>query len=418
MCLCPRTNTGLYCESPSETSTSSSAAASCTLQCANGGDCKLGTRSDSELADAYRFWHSDSGDTDTSSSGSISNKNMYCQCTESWDGPECLVAKVPCGTNHCFHGSECLTRSEGGKTVHRCDCAVIADGDFAGQFCQYPATSQCAAADEARGIPALFCVNQGQCQAQAANAYQGCICSTDFTGFSCEFRTNAVLTTPTTNNNNTATTSPQQPVVYNSTSESDQDVHEIDENENFGRPLMDDPNAVACNVECQNEGTCRHGQKEPDEAWDTATKNTTHLTSSTTTIIKTETEEFAHCVCPDNFAGNYCEHPVDECGAANGKFLCLHGSKCVNVGEEQLCDCDVADSNLATFFAGAHCQHPVDDICTTKGTTNGNGVTTTSSVTFFGNAIPGTSMAFCVNGGKCKEYVAPTNPYVFSRFTS
>jgi hypothetical protein len=374
-CLCRKGYTGPRCD------VSSSTPVSCTLECSNGGICTVGTRPASEQADAYRFWD-DSHDDD----------NMYCQCPDTWDGPTCKISRVACGEHHCFHGAECLARTEGGKTVHRCDCATASDDDsslYSGQYCQYPATSRCPAEDDVRDSAAIFCVNNGTCR---SNAYEGCDCKEGFTGFSCEFRT--------------AASTDVQVVTSSHKNATSGGVQVIEESDNFGRPVVDSEEVVACNLKCLNGGTCRHGEKPEDEAWETATKNTTHMNSAD--AVDTATEEFAHCVCPIDFAGTLCEHPVDECGADNGKFLCLHGSKCVDIGDEQLCDCDQADSSLATFFAGSHCEHPVDDICTTKSST-GSRLSTSSSITI-GNAIPGTSLAFCVNGGTCKKTVDETEP--------
>ena len=86
-----------------------------------------------------------------------------------------------------------------------------------------------------------------------------------------------------------------------------------------------------------------------------------------------------------------------ECGV--GEYLCAHGSKCVQEGSELLCDCDEANSELATFYAGSHCEHPVNDICT-------EGMGAPDAVRM--NAmLPMTPMSFCVNGGRCKETIQP-----------
>jgi hypothetical protein len=116
--------------------------------------------------------------------------------------------------------------------------------------------------------------------------------------------------------------------------------------------------------------------------------------------------DFQHCVCPNNFAGTYCEHQLDSCG--DGQHLCLHGSKCVGIGDEQLCDCDQADSPLASFFVGSHCEHPVNDICTE----NSPDSNTPSKLTF-GNGMPGAALDFCVNGRTCKEKVPQNEPYAY-----
>jgi hypothetical protein len=130
------------------------------------------------------------------------------------------------------------------------------------------------------------------------------------------------------------------------------------------------------------------------------------------------------CDCPTGYVGFSCEFhsedPVDsdiisvvqkekdeekEVSCEGGQLLCSNGSKCVNEGEEWRCDCESADSELASFFAGRNCEHPVNDICT-----EGFQKDSISSVTI-SNPLPGTPLSFCVNGGRCKKIVQPGERY-------
>ena len=163
-----------------------------------------------------------------------------------------------------------------------------------------------------------------------------------------------------------------------------------------GRPVLDPEESADCTMECKNGGTCRHGPKVLGGGLDLFAGNTSYMDEESGT-----SKDFQHCVCPNNFAGTFCEHPLDSCGEK--QHLCVHGGKCVDLGNEQLCDCDTAESSLATFFAGSHCEHPVNDICTEIGPNSAP----PSSVTF-GNSIPGAPVAYCVNGGTCKA-VVPLN---------
>jgi hypothetical protein len=379
-CLCSNGHNGLRCEFtfgdnvtvvdndgnvvPPTTDTS------CTLSCSNGGVCTRGKRSAADQADEYLYWIDQENTTD----------DMYCECTDTWDGPTCDVEKVACGSQHCFNGGTCLTKTDYGDMndptmLHHCDCSTAdnADESYAGRFCQYKATEYCTKDPGLNGE--LFCVNHGTCR---SNAFEGCDCPNGYTGFSCEFKI--------------------------STSTQVGSVEVAEESDEFsGRPVLDPLESTNCTMECQNDGTCRHGSKKLGGGLDVFAGNTSHMNEDVGT-----SNDNQHCVCPDNFAGTHCENQLDSCGES--KHLCVHGGKCVDLGDEQLCDCDLADSPLASFFAGNHCEHPVTDICSTKTATQSS--TTPTSVTF-GNVIPGTVAAFCVNGGTCKGMVPPTEPYVF-----
>jgi hypothetical protein len=302
---------------------------------------------------------------------------MFCQCPDAWDGPACTIEKVICGDQHCFFGGTCQTRSDNidgnNPTItHHCDCttADTADESYAGRFCQYKATEYCTKDPGLSGE--LFCVNHGICR---ANAHEGCDCPNGYTGFSCEFKT--------------------------STASPNDNVEVVDESDQLaGRPTLDPTESAECTMQCRNGGTCRHGPKILGGGLDLFAGNTSYMNEEVGT-----SNDFQHCVCPNNFAGTYCEHPLDSCG--DGKYLCVHGGKCVDLGKEQLCNCDEIDSPLATFFAGNHCEHPVNDICTDTTPS----YTAPSSV-IFGNAVPGSSVAFCVNGGTCKAVVSQNEPYV------
>ena len=345
-----------------------SAEQQCTLSCANGGVCVLGKRSATDQADEYLYWVDDVDDTDANGA------NMYCQCTDAWDGPTCTIEKVVCGDQHCFHGGTCQTRSENVGTSnpsvkHHCDCTTAdnTDASYAGRFCQYKANTYCTKDPGLNGE--LFCVNHGVCR---TNAHEGCDCPYGYEGFSCEFKT--------------------------SFSTNEDNVLVVDESGELtaGRPVLDPEESADCTMECKNGGTCRHGPKVLGGGLDLFAGNTSYMDEESGT-----SKDFQHCVCPNNFAGTFCEHPLDSCGEK--QHLCVHGGKCVDLGNEQLCDCDTAESSLATFFAGSHCEHPVNDICTEIGPNSAP----PSSVTF-GNSIPGAPVAYCVNGGTCKA-VVPLN---------
>lgn len=131
------------------------------------------------------------------------------------------------------------------------------------------------------------------------------------------------------------------------------------------------------------------------------------------------TNPYEGCDCPTGYVGFSCEFhsedPLDSelldqsqnenekkdvtCG--EGQILCPNGNKCVKSSEEWRCECDNANSELATFFAGRNCEHPINDICT-----EGFQKDSVSSVSL-SNPVPGTPLSFCVNGGRCKKIVQP-----------
>jgi hypothetical protein len=110
-------------------------------------------------------------------------------------------AQSDCGTSRCFNGGTCIESQANGITSYHCDCtSTYASGTaFAGQYCQYQASSFCPTNDGSN--VKLFCVNGGTCR---ADPYKGCICSAQFTGFACEYKAQDVAggTTAVTNNNN------------------------------------------------------------------------------------------------------------------------------------------------------------------------------------------------------------------------
>jgi hypothetical protein len=100
-------------------------------------------------------------------------------------------------------------------------------------------------------------------------------------------------------------------------------------------------------------------------------------------------ENFEHCVCPNGYAGLECEVKAEVCG--KGEHVCLHGSKCIEDGDEHGCDCENAFTPFERY-EGRYCQFKSSEICTVDG------------IVGTGN----NNFAFCVNGGKCKG-ISATN---------
>lgn len=319
----------------------------CALNCQNGGTCVLGQAPAGKVANnTYLAYHP---------VDRIDQHEQHCDCPDGFDGDLCQVQRTSCGSNFCFHGGRCVERTVDGQPLFHCDCSAASteEADYAGRFCQFKATSYCNKVPGMNGR--LFCTNGGTCQ---EDIQKGCICPDPFVGFSCEFvrsdfeqaagnNEGGGLNTPTNN------------------------------------PPVDPASAQKCDLSCKNDGVCRFG---PKQGVDAPSSNSGELLH----------DNYMHCVCPQGFAGLYCEQDVEICG--NGEHLCLNGGKCVKYGDEDACDCSSAmggDSQAeenTSFFVGNKCQHPVNDLCSTD------------------FPRPGQPLLFCVNGGQCLAYVASGQP--------
>ena len=247
-----------------------------------------------------------------------------------------------------------LTAGDDGDMVEtrHCDCASASAGDdtFAGTSCEYKATSLCTTPTQE-----FFCVNGGKCQENNT-----CECDTAWKGSHCEL--------------------PVDPEDLFSYYDDDTDDLANDQN-----------NTVECNMDCKNGGICAQGAKDlgslRDTIGDVAHLNQTHAE-----------DQFAHCVCSDGWVGLTCEHKVEVCG--EGRHTCLHGSKCIPDSSSKRgysCDCSQADdtfegSDEKPLFDGDSCQYANTDICT------------------IGDEDLRQPLYFCVNGGRCRAWVAAGEP--------
>jgi hypothetical protein len=281
----------------------------CDRKCLNGGECLFGTQLD---VDSYPYF---------SSNETASIEPMYCSCPDGFDGNYCEILRTSCGNDYCFHGGTCVEREVDGSIVHHCDCNSASNEtvSYAGRFCQYEATSYCESNYEISGQ--LFCTNGGTCRSDPS---QGCICDDRYAGFSCEF------------------------------------VQQVDETSGFVSPsagvsVVDPVETYTCDLECENNGVCRNGIKDLDYLGT--------IIDNAPLLNDTGTDCFMHCVCPEGWTGLMCEEQLEVCG--DDGHLCFHGSKCTNNGGNSSCDCSSTTSDIADAFAGDHCEHPVNDICTT-----------------------------------------------------
>jgi hypothetical protein len=310
-CKCQEGYEGAHCEYKEEEELPD-----CTLDCDNGGLCKLGFGP--EYDDDYQFYN-DIDDIEDF---------MYCLCPPGTHGDFCKVESVPCGENVCYHGT-CIQRMVDGNTVHHCACDADEDVAYAGRFCQYEATSYCTDSKTLNGH--LFCVNDGVCR---SDAYLGCDCVDGFRGFSCEFNVGEQM-------------SPDE----------DNGLGEGTDSEDL-EPGIDPIEESECILDCGANGVCRHGVKDIEALGDAAHAAYLNVTHS---------DDFEHCVCRDGFIGLQCEHKISHCDGA-GEHFCLHSATCIQEGEHYACDCSTADSNIGEFFTGDHCEHPSTSTCTTEPT--------------------------------------------------
>jgi len=299
-CYCDESHEGEHCEFEKHK------VPTCTMDCQNGGHCKLGTPPKNDL-DYFNV------------SGNAIEVLQYCECKHPWHGQFCEVASEQCGDNQCFHGSKCVEAQVNGNTLHHCDCrfANTEEKSYAGQYCQYEATQYCdKGAGDINGH--LFCVNGGTCQ---SDSYLGCICPEDYRGFSCEYY--------------------------------------VDENaeDNPHAPPTDHIDDTICSLDCNGRGKCRKGIKEKPS--DEKVGDAEHLNGDDAL----SNENFEHCSCEKGWTGLQCEHEATECGG--GEYHCFHGGECYTGGDEQKCDCSTAASTeLETnHFAGEQCEHPATEIC-------------------------------------------------------
>eukprot|EP00522_Entomoneis_paludosa_P009396 CAMPEP_0172440214 /NCGR_PEP_ID=MMETSP1065-20121228/922_1 /TAXON_ID=265537 /ORGANISM="Amphiprora paludosa, Strain CCMP125" /LENGTH=675 /DNA_ID=CAMNT_0013188999 /DNA_START=26 /DNA_END=2053 /DNA_ORIENTATION=- len=302
-CMCQDGFEGEFCEYKVDT------VPDCTLDCQNGGHCKLGTPHEPSM-DYFNV------------SGKAAESFQYCDCGDmpgKYHGEFCEITSEKCGEDQCYHGSKCVESVVNGETLHHCDCryANTDSVSYAGRFCQYEATEYCDKGDS--GINGhLFCVNNGQCQ---KDYYLGCTCPAGYRGFSCEYY--------------------------------------VDENASDKPhvPPPDDVEDTICSLHCNGHGTCRNGIKE--KPLDEVVGDATHLNGDE--ALSNDYHE--HCVCEEGFVGLQCEHKADECGG--GQYHCFHGGQCYTGGDEQKCDCSTANSTeLGTsHFAGDMCEHPATEIC-------------------------------------------------------
>lgn len=146
-CECPAGYAGPHCEYVLDE------VPACKLRCKNEGICMVGATSWAQLLDnSFRY--------------EVNHDHQYCMCPEGFYGSLCELQAESCGADDfCYNGGNCVViQKRDGTTSYNCDCTTAGDSNtaFAGEFCEYPASTFCAEESDHNGRH--FCVNGGTCQ--------------------------------------------------------------------------------------------------------------------------------------------------------------------------------------------------------------------------------------------------------------
>ena len=114
----------------------------------------------------------------------------------------------------------------------------------------------------------------------------------------------------------------------------------------------------SCDLECQNSGHCRIGNKDypPNQLYKEFWK--TH-------------DDYRYCVCPPGFFGLRCEIEGERCGDEH----CFNKGTCVSKkmddgSRKEYCDCTTAHTE-DTSYAGRFCEAESTSFCTKMPDHNG-----------------------------------------------
>ena len=212
-----------------------------------------------------------------------------------------------CGDVYCLNGGKCeMTMEEdtGFKKEYHCDCSTaVSDTDlYAGTACQHKSTTFCTqpAHDAPTPEGAMFCVNGGRCK---ENPYEGCECSSAFTGFHCEYS-----------------------------------VEEAEGIE-YDNSVVVDVFVVCGDGHCYNGGTCNSFLQDGKEH---------AICDCTTATTDTTAYEGEYC---EFKATTFCDDP-DPVTGLKGAFFCVNGGQCNEEEPWNGCICP-------TGYDGHQCQFPL-----------------------------------------------------------
>lgn len=262
--------------------------------------------------------------------GGGNKRGMHCVCPAGFTGIQCDKTVETCGDGVCFHGATCVAHYEDddSEPSYSCDCDITTqENPFAGIYCEHESTTFCPAPLGA-DPKSYFCTNGGHCP-PPNRSYEHCTCPPNYSGPRCEFR--------------------------------------VEDNQE-------------CDLNC-NTGKCFFGSGGTDEGI---------LDQMDITIPNDDfyAAENMHCKCPDGYDGDFCEHKIEVCG--DNEHVCLNDSKCIPNGDDFICGCEDASTQLDAF-AGTYCEMVADTFCVGPGAGK---------------------HSFCTNKGTCKGEVAEGKGHV------
>ncbi|KAG7360370.1 EGF-like domain containing protein [Nitzschia inconspicua] len=283
-----------------QTGNATAPAASCPLNCANGGICEKGT------ADYSKHPTEENG-TPFLFLQETSRDGWYCNCPKDWTGIFCGRPYTVCparegetGNPHiCYHGGTCIEGMENNTNISSdqrfCDCSKAQHNGvpYFGQYCELEGAKQCAPGSD------VFCTSGGTCVDDFEEKAHPCSCPEGHRGPHCEFLRGQV---------------------------------------------------PDCVLPCQNKGECTLGLKSYQEA-------------EYQNLWSTHDGSYQYCSCPTGWFGNTCEVPGVKCGNAhcfNGG-ACLETLN-KNGQKTYACDCRMANHD-GKSYAGQYCEAAATSSC-------------------------------------------------------
>jgi len=213
-----------------------------------------------------------------------------CICDSGYDGATCATAIDNCANFPCKHGGAC----ENNPVTQSVTCTC--SSGWTGEFCD-------ADVDECASNP---CGLYGDCSQSEGYGSFNCACHQGWEGQVCQESVNECLNQPCAGkgyctsglNSYTCDCFPS----YSGTNCQDQNICEL--------------------IACQNQATC----SITNSAWDW------------------------QCVCPNGYAGDYCEIDINDCAGV----ICQNGGTCQDGLDSYSCTC-------RSGFNGHYCHNNIDD---------------------------------------------------------
>ncbi|KAL7557696.1 hypothetical protein ACA910_018492 [Epithemia clementina (nom. ined.)] len=331
-----------------------SSSSSCPLRCQNGGVCvpKRSKDDDSENASTtFRKMAEEQPEV----ANDIDNE-WECECPPGHFGNFCELRPkrnlaeptIQCpGNLKCYNGGECMEGPTAEDGVPVCDCTDAWDitgvaGDmikrYVGKTCQTEVKKEDYCPGNKGINRELFCLNGGTCRTKADNYDEKpCKCPSGFKGRHCEYASSEV--------------------------------------------------ASSCTLDCGGFGTCEHGSNPFSDNGANGVLDLKHDGN----------KKYMYCHCDEEHAGTNCEYEYTKCDTkdSNGRRqFCFHGSTCLVIGKETMCQC--ADAN-GVQVAGDSCEFHATDNCVNPTAPVYTDTPARDQI------IKQNELPFCVNNGKCRQ---------------